>query len=287
MSSNVTRMLLPLVSGLLLGGAVGCERANEATDKKLDAVLARLDGLERKIDARPVGGVGAAGAAAAGQAQRPQPRPGPAPGTVYAVPVDDNDPSLGAKHAKVTIVEAYEYACPYCKMTADALEKVVATRGADVRYVGKQFVVHPQIATNASLAICAATKQGKFGEMSAAIWKTAWSADNKLDRDKILPEALEKLAAGIGVDMAKFKADMLSPICKQEIDQDQKEMQAVGINGTPAFFINGKVYQGPRTFEGFNAAIDEEIKQADAAIKGGVRLEDYYASIMKSGKKSL
>jgi protein-disulfide isomerase len=276
------------IHALFLTGvlAVGCARANEETDKKLDSVLARLDMLEKKIDARPaMGGPGAAVAGA--QPQRPQPRPGPDPNTVYAVPVDDRDPEAGAKFAKVTIVEGYDYACPYCKQMSDVVDKIVATRGGDVKYVGKQFVVHPQIATNAALAACAAERQGHFADMSTAIWTTAWSPDGKLDRDKLASDALEKLAAAHGLDATKFHADMTGSDCQQEIQQHQKELAAVGVNGTPAVFINGKPYQGPRTIEGFNAVIDDEIKKADAAIKSGVRLEDYYASIVKAGKKSI
>jgi protein-disulfide isomerase len=247
------------------------------TDQKLDALTSKIDALDKKVDALSA-------KVAGGQARPPQ-RPQLDPSAVYAVPVSASDAYVGAKHAKVTIVEAYEFACPYCRMAAEVIDKVVEARGKDVKVVGKQFVVHPQIATNASLAVCAANKQAKYGALSQAIWKSAWSAEGRLDTNKLTPESLEQTAQSVGLDTKKLKTDMAS--CAQEIERDQRELATLGVGGTPAFFINGRPYSGPRTVEGFGAVIDEEIKKADEAIRSGTKLEDYYASIVRNGKKSL
>jgi protein-disulfide isomerase len=249
-----------------------------ASDKKLDAVLARLDGLDKKMDTMSQRMAGA-------QPARAPQRPQLDPNTVYAVPVADGDPYVGPKHAKVTIVEAYEYGCPFCKMAADVMDKVVDAHKNEVKVVGKQFVVHPQIATNASLAACAAQKQGKFGPFSSALWKSAWSAEGRLDATKLAPEALESTASQVGLDVGKLKNDM--KVCSQQLETNQRELAVLGVQGTPSFFINGRPFVGPRTVEGFGAAIDQEIKRADEALRSGVKLEDYYASIVKNGKRSL
>jgi protein-disulfide isomerase len=247
-------------------------------DKKLDTVLARLDSLEKKVDGLPA-------RIASNQAPRPVQRPQLDPNTVYAVPVAETDAYVGSKHAKVTIVEAYEYACPYCRMAAEVVDKIVEAKGREVKVVAKHFVVHPQIATNASLAACAAAKQARFGAFSAALWNSAWSQDGRLDQSKLAPESLETIAGQVGLDVKRLKTDMSS--CVQDLERDQRELSMLGVNGTPSFFINGRPYAGPRTVEGFTAVIDEEIKKADEALRSGVRLEDYYASIVKNGKKSL
>ncbi len=249
----------------------------QTSDKKLDAVLTRLDGLDKKVDALSQRVAGA-------QPRAPQ-RPQLDPNTVYAVPVADNDPYVGPKHAKVTIVEAYEYACPFCKMASEVIDKVVEAHKNDVKLVGKQLVVHPQVATNASLAACAAQKQGKFGAFSSALWKSAWSADGRLDATKLAPEALDATAAAVGLDVGKLKNDMKA--CAPQLEKDARDLALLGVQGTPSFFINGRPYMGPRTVEGFGAVIDQEIKKADEALRSGVKLEDYYASIVKNGKKSL
>jgi hypothetical protein len=62
----------------------------------------------------------------------------------------------------------------------------------------------------------------------------------------------------------------------------------VGVTGTPAIFINGKPYQGPRTPEAITTAIDDARKQADTVIgKNGVTADTYYDSIMKNAQKTL
>lgn len=260
----------------VIAAATACTQASAETDKKLDAIGQRLASIDDRLaNLEKRGPI----------SDKPQPPRQPDANTVYSVPVDDADASRGPRHAKVTIVEAYEYACPYCAMVAPVLDEVLAKRPADVRLVSKQFVVHPQIATNASLAVCAANKQGKFAAFQDALWKSAWT-DGKMNGDKLSAASMEQLAAAHKLDLARFKADMAGA-CTQEIEQDRREMQAIGVRGTPAIYVNGRPYQGPRTAEAMLAFVDEEIKKADAAIRGGVRLEDYYPSLVKGGKKSL
>ncbi|HUH04379.1 MAG TPA: hypothetical protein VML75_20430 [Kofleriaceae bacterium] len=89
--------------------ALGCQKDDKSVEKALASIDKRLTAIEGKL----ASGVPArAGAAAPGAPQRgaPPPQPGqPDPATVYAVPVG-NSPYTGAKHAKITIVEAFEFA---------------------------------------------------------------------------------------------------------------------------------------------------------------------------------
>jgi protein-disulfide isomerase len=86
-----------------LTGGVACQREDPALTQKLDQMSERLAAIDSKLDRLP-----AAGAAAAAQ-QPPRPRPGqPSPTAVYAVPIAKSA-AIGAKHAKVTIVEAFTF----------------------------------------------------------------------------------------------------------------------------------------------------------------------------------
>jgi protein-disulfide isomerase len=88
-----------ILSGLVAGGVsmLACQPVpDENVNKKLDEITKKLDAIEKKIGA-------------GGMPQRPQPPPGPDPNAVYSVPID-NSPFVGPKHAKVTIVEAFEFA---------------------------------------------------------------------------------------------------------------------------------------------------------------------------------
>jgi protein-disulfide isomerase len=272
---------LTVVMGAMFVSAIGCQQENpritEMADK-IDKMSKQLDALEKR---------GPATAAAA-----PAQRRGPDANTVYNLPVLDADLARGAKAAKVTIIEGFDFACPYCAQSRPALEQAAAKHPEDVRVVSKQFVVHPQQATLPALAVCAGAKQGKGTEIENAIWNESWPMENghpgRLDITKLAQDNLEKIAAAAKLDVEKFKADMKAQSCQDDLSRQQRELATVGVNGTPAFYINGRPYIGPRTVEGFDSAIQEEIKKVDAAIKSsGTKVEDYYSSLMKSAQKSM
>jgi protein-disulfide isomerase len=208
---------------------------------------------------------------------------------VYYAPVEADDHVIGPADAKVTIVEAFEYACPHCRTAGQVLAEVAKKYPKDVRIVGKQFLIHPQIATLPAYAACAANKQGRYHELSEELWKRAWPVAEgapgpRLDREALTQASLEKLAADVKLDLARFKADMAGDACKKEVAADQAQMQAIGVTGTPSIFVNGRIYMGPRSVEGFSAVIDEEIKKANAT---GGNPAEYYTNLMKSAKKSI
>ena len=258
--------------------AAACQVDNKDAKQKLDDILVKLDQMDKKLD--KVGGA----RPAAGAQQPAGPQPGrPDPATVYSVPID-GDPVKGPVNAKVTIVEAAEFACPFCQRVTSTIEELLKQYPNDVRLVWKHYVVHPQVATTAALATCAAQKQGKFFEMKNKIFTDAWPEGRMGD---IGEATMTKLAQDLGLNMEKFKADLASDGCKQDIANDQKVLSQVGVRGTPAFFINGRFISGAVPIEKFKAVIDEELKKADDALKGGQKADEYYTSIVAKGKKSL
>ena len=92
-------------------------------------------------------------------------------------------------------------------------------------------------------------------------------------------ENLETYAGEIGLDVPKWKKDFESDEVKKEVADDLANGQKAGVRGTPSIYVNGRKFQGARNFEGFKAAIDEEIKKADALIAGGTKLEDVYKKL--------
>jgi protein-disulfide isomerase len=96
-----------------------------------------------------------------------------------------------------------------------------------------------------------------------------------------------KLAAKVKLDTTRFKADMTGNACKAKLARHRTEMATLGVNGTPGIFINGKFYVGPRTPEGMKAVIDKEIAAANAALRKGVKLEQYYESLFERGKRTI
>lgn len=259
--------------------AIACVVCAAACNRSDDKLASRVDALEKRIDALEKRGPAAA---------RPAP-PRPDPNVTYYLPVVSGDSVRGPKDAKVTIVEAFDFACPYCARSSPVVEQVMDKYKGQVRVVSKYYVVHPDTATLPALAACAANEQGKAPEMEKAIWAAAWKLDPppNFDATKLGQASLEAAAKDIGMNLDKFRADMSGDACKQTLTRQAKEVQAVGVNGTPWFFVNGRSYNGPRTADGFGAAIEAEIQKADAALKTGVKPEDYYATLMASAKKSL
>src|SRR5678815_5300081 len=68
--------------------------------------------------------------------------PEPEPGAMYAGPINEHDPIEGPRDAKVTIVEGYEFLCPYCYLVNPLVEKIRAKYPDDVRVVSKYLVIH-------------------------------------------------------------------------------------------------------------------------------------------------
>jgi predicted DsbA family dithiol-disulfide isomerase len=75
------------------------------------------------------------------------------------------------------------------------------------------------------------------------------------------PEKYVEYAAEIGLDVEQFKRDVAASEVKQKVDADAREAAALGVSGTPGFFINGKFLSGARPFDSFKEVIDGELEQ--------------------------
>jgi len=193
---------------------------------------------------------------------------------VRKVDAPDTSPSFGPKHAKVTIVEWSDFECPFCGRVVPTLAKIKETYGKDVRVVFRHqpLPFHPN-AKPAAEAAMAAHEQGKFWEFHDKLF----SNQKSLDR-----ATFEKYAQELKLDMNKFKAALDSGKYRALIDADSAAGSAVGANGTPTFFVNGRTLVGAQPFEAFKAAIDEELAKADKLLASGVKIENLYAKIMET-----
>ncbi|MEO7734946.1 MAG: thioredoxin domain-containing protein [Kofleriaceae bacterium] len=214
------------------------------------------------------------------QQQQAQEREEPAEDAMFAVNVADEVKAGqvdGPANATVTIVKAFDFACPYCQRVSGTMEELVKEYNGKVRVVYANMVVHPP-AKPAHLASCAAAKQGKYMAFKDAFWEKgfmpyAQSRDaSKLGEDNILA-----IAKDIGLDTGKLKTDMASPECEARVQSDIAEMTKFHVNATPTFFINGKHVGGALPKEGFKQIIDAQLKIAEAS---GVSGADYYDKVV-------
>jgi predicted DsbA family dithiol-disulfide isomerase len=78
---------------------------------------------------------------------------------------------------------------------------------------------------------------------------------------EMTPAKYVEHAQVIGLDVERYKKDIVSDDVKKRIDSDAKQAAGLGVTGTPAFFINGRYLSGAQPFESFKRIIDEELKR--------------------------
>ena len=149
------------------------------------------------------------------------------------VPIDGS-PTKGPESAPVTIVEFADFECPFCAMEAPVLEKAWSEHKNQVRFVFKFFPLsgHPH-GESAARAGIAAIAQGKFWDMHARMFA---------NRDHLEQSDLDSYAKDLGMDLARFHADMQSPATTERIAKDKKVAESLSVTGTPTIYINGRDY---------------------------------------------
>ena len=150
----------------------------------------------------------------------------------------DDDPSLGPKDAKLTIVEFIDFQCPYSKQASDVVRALAAKYSDKVRFIIRDYPIvelHPEAQYAAEAAGCAEA-QGKFWGMHDRLFA---GQDAGFNRD-----AFDKMAQASGADVAKFDACLTSRERVKEIQDDQGAGLAAGVRGTPTFFFNGQKVEG-------------------------------------------
>ncbi len=152
---------------------------------------------------------------------------------IQNVPIEGS-PAKGPESAPIVIVEFADFECPFCASMAPVFDKAWSDRQDKVRFVFKYLPLpshpHGEIAARAGYA---ASTQGKFWEMNKKMFAS---------RDHLEQSDLESYAKDLGLDLAKFKADMTSQAATDRIAADRKLADNLGVKGTPSIFINGREF---------------------------------------------
>lgn len=160
----------------------------------------------------------------------------------------------GDINAPVTIIEYSDFQCPFCGRAQPTVEQILKDYNGKVKLYYKQFPltqIHPysQKAAEASLL---AAEQGKFWEYHDILFA---------NQDKLDVTNLKQYAAQIGLDTAKFDSGLDSGSKAEQVSKDLQEGLTNGVQGTPTFFINGRVVSGAQPYSVFKQVIDEELKR--------------------------
>ena len=169
--------------------------------------------------------------------------------------VDISDSAVrGGKNAKVTIVEFSDFECPYCQKANETLYMLDSIYGDKIKIVYKHFPlssIHPQ-AQKAGEASACAQEQGmeKF-----------WIFHDKLfDNYRSLSVGrMKDFAKELGLDAEKFNECLTSGKMANKVARDLQQGLELGVESTPAFFINGRFVRGALPLDNFREIIDQEL----------------------------
>ncbi|MEH2611147.1 DsbA family protein [Bradyrhizobium sp. AZCC 1693] len=147
---------------------------------------------------------------------------------------DPDSPASGNLNGDVTLVEFFDYNCPYCRQVAPVVAKAQQA-DSQLRVVYKEFPILGPNSTVAAKAALAAHKQGKYVEFHRALYQLRGA----VDESKVM-----EVAAAIGLDVERLKADMQDSKIQASIQKNLALAQALRINGTPGFVIGDQIFRG-------------------------------------------
>lgn len=153
-------------------------------------------------------------------------------------------------NGKTVLVEFSDFQCPYCQAAAGTIRQFVTKRGDRVTLVYKHLPltsIHAE-ALPAAKAAWAAGQQGKFWEFHDALF----------EQQKQLGEPLySSLAKSLKLDVTRFDRDRTSKAAETAINQDVQLAEKLGINGTPFFVMNGRVFSGDVELAALDQVLDQ------------------------------
>lgn len=171
----------------------------------------------------------------------------PEPGTkIREELVRPDSPAVGPVEAKVTVVEFYDPECEACASFHPAVKALQKEFDGQVRFVYRYATFHK----NARLAATyteAAGEQGKYWEMQAKLFEKQgeWGEKHGHGAEPVpagsASEMFDKYAKELGLNMDQLKASLSDPKHAAKIDRDMRDVQALRVQRTPSFFVNGRL----------------------------------------------
>ena len=152
---------------------------------------------------------------------------------------DPNAPNLGNPEGDVTVVEFFDYNCPYCRSAGQTVQALLEI-DANVRVIYREWPILGDDSVIAARAALAAREQGKYEAFHWALM----NGDGRVTEAVIF-----KVARNLGMDVAKLEADMVSPAVEAHIALSNALAQQLGFTGTPAFIVGDKTAPGMLSFD--------------------------------------
>jgi protein-disulfide isomerase len=147
---------------------------------------------------------------------------------------DPATPVGGNPQGDVTVVEFFDYRCPYCKQVHPAIQKLL-DQDRKLRFVYKEFPVLGEQSDLAAHAALAARLQGRYEPFHSAMMAA---------KGQINEEAVYRIAGSIGLDVDRLKRDMTNPEIERALNANRSLAKALEIRGTPGFIIGDRIIPG-------------------------------------------
>ena len=147
---------------------------------------------------------------------------------------DPDTPVGGNPQGDVTIVEFFDYRCPYCKQVLPALQKLLKEDGK-LRFVYKELPVLGPQSVAAAQAALAAQRQGKYEAFHSSMMAV---------KGQITEDTVYKVAGSVGLDVDRLKQDMAAPEIEKALKANLALANALNIHGTPGFIIGNHIVPG-------------------------------------------
>lgn len=158
---------------------------------------------------------------------------------------DPNSPVGGNPEGDATVVEFFDYQCPYCKRVAPDVERLIA-EDEGVRIVYKEWPILGPPSVFAARAALAAREQDQYLAFHEEV----------MALDEITEASVLAVASDLGLDVEQLQEDMKAPEVDAHLEQTMQLAQALGITGTPAFVIGDRVVPGAAGYDALSGQVE-------------------------------
>lgn len=153
-------------------------------------------------------------------------------------------------------VEFLDLECEACRAAFPVVEQLRADYAGKVEFVLRYFPIPSHAnAMNAALAVEAAARQGKLEQMYTRMYQTQAQWGEKSESQA---SVFRQFAQELGLDLAAYDADIASPQVQARVEKDRKDGIALGVQGTPTFFLDGEMIR-PQSEDEMRQLLDDAV----------------------------
>jgi protein-disulfide isomerase len=193
--------------------------------------------------------------------------------------VTSEDPALGRRDARVTVVMFVDLQCPYCKKVQPTIRQLRERYGDDLRVVWKdlplEFHKNAFPAAVAARVAFLAQGSGAFFHVVDRMFENA---------GQLSPDNYARWLAEVGVDRARY--DALARQAEAKVQAGVDEAKRLGVQGTPNFLIDGEAITGAQPYEKFDAIVVTHLRKAAELEARGVPRAGLYEEMTRLNFKA-